>query len=86
MRVYRYHEDVLANAERVLQALTGEKEASNSDLLIYANESLVPALRLRIAIMDTELADIKGSFIDGPWQRFHDDWAEGNAAAQTAPE
>ncbi len=203
---YHYHEDVLANAKRVLKVLTGEKSASNSDLLIWAyratqyslsserrsnyeelvatggiglitdkevqevasnyfnspvldyirksgveskyrsllretmpvgvhrkirlacgdgarkrldefddiqpgelmdfecfpdftqvevdaaaaalreNYSLVPALRLRIATMDTELYDIKGSFIDGKWQRFHDGWAEGNAAAQTAPE
>jgi hypothetical protein len=206
MRVYLYHGDVLANAERVLQALTGEKEASKSDLLIFAyratqyslttdrrsnyeelvatggislitdkrlqkvatdyfnsqmfdfvresgvesryrsllretmpvavhrkirlacgddargrnfdfdhvqpgdmmdfecspdltqveidaavaslraNDSIVPALRLRIAIMDGELADIKATFIDGEWQRFHDDWAEGGAAAQTARE
>lgn len=33
MTVYRYHEDVLANAERVLRILNGEKTASNNDLL-----------------------------------------------------
>lgn len=206
MAIYRYHEDVLANAERALHALTGEKMASNSDLLIFAyratqysmtserrsnyeelvatggislitdkevkevatkyfnsslhnivrqsgiesryrsllretmpvtvhrkirlacgddarkslaefndiqagelmdfecspdftqgevdaaaaalreNDSIVPALRLRIAIMDGELADIKAVYIDGPWQRFHNDWAEANAGAQTVPE
>jgi len=53
---------------------------------LRANDSIVPALRLRIAIMDGELADIKAFFIDGEWQRFHDDWAEGGAAAQTARE
>jgi hypothetical protein len=206
MRIYRYHEDVLANAERVLQALIGQKEVSDSDLLIFAyratqyqmssvrrsnydelvatggiglitdkelqeavisyfnsplldyvrksgvesryrsllretmpvavhrkirlacgddartgnsdvdsiqsgarmdfecspdltqteidtavtalraNDSIVPALRLRIAIVDGELSDIKAIFIDDEWQRFHDDSAEGNAAAQTALE
>lgn len=205
MRVYRYHEDVLANAERTLLALTGEKDISDSDLLIYAfratqyslqpnsratydelvstgglglitdkevqqaateyfdsrlfeavrksgvesryrsllretmpttthrkirlacgddarrdydpdflkpgdqldftcnpdltpfevdtaadslraNKSLVPALRLRIAIMDTELADMKALFIDGTWQRFHDEYARDLTAAQMVTE
>lgn len=44
------------------------------------NESIIPALRLRIAIMDGELADIKSIFIDSVWQRFYDD----NAAEQSA--
>ncbi len=203
--VYRYHQDVLANAERTLQALTGKKEISNSDLVVFAfratqysllpnssathdefvatggiglitdkevqraateyfgsrlfeavrksgvestyrsllretmpmathrkirlacgddarrdldvddmqpgdfldfecspgltpaevdaaaatlraNELLVPALRLRIAIMDTELADMKARYIDGEWQRFHSEYAEIRASAQFAPQ
>jgi hypothetical protein len=205
MVVYGYHEDVLANAERTLQALTGEKVVSNTNLLIFAfratqyslrpnrrsnydeliatggislitdkelqqaatdyfgsrlfevvrksglesryrsllretmpmtvhrkirlacgddarrnfdfdhaqpgdlldfecspdltqievdtavtalraNDSIVPALRLRIAIMDTELADIKATFIDDEWQRFHDERVEGIAAAHATSE
>jgi hypothetical protein len=206
MFVYGYHGDVLANAERVLQALMGEKEVSNRDLLIFAfrasqysigsirrsnyeelvatggialitdkelkdavigyinsplfdyvrksgvesryrsllretmpvavhrkirlacgddarrgnfdfddpqpgdlmdfecspdltqvevnaavaalraNDSIIPALRLRIAIMDTELADMKATFIDDEWQRFHNDRVEGIAAAQATRE
>ena len=52
---------------------------------LRASELLIPALRLRIAIMDTELADIKARFIDGDWQRFHTEYAESLAAAQEAP-
>jgi hypothetical protein len=36
--------------------------------------------------MDTELADIKSTFIDDEWQRFHDARAAGNAAAQMTRE
>ena len=43
-------------------------------------------LLLRIAIMDGELADIKATYIDSKWQRFHDDWVEGSSAAQPASE
>ncbi len=53
---------------------------------LRANEAIIPALRLRIATMDTELADIKSTFIDDDWQRFHDAQAAGNADAQMTRE
>jgi hypothetical protein len=53
---------------------------------LRANDSIIPALRLRIAIMDTELADMKATFIDDEWQRFHNDRVEGIAAAQATRE
>jgi hypothetical protein len=58
-------------------------EIDSTVAALQADYSIIPALRLRVAIMDGELSGIKAIFIDDRWQRFHDDGSQANAANQS---
>ena len=58
-----YNREVLANAERTVDALSGASAVSDEALLVsaYRATQLLPLLRLRVVDLDTRVGDMTGS-------------------------